>query len=97
MALEQLSIVLGAVLGFWTGFATRDGAWFSLALRFRIDFFPQLTMLRPCTIAASQLLPILAPSAPYTDLPCPRPANRDVVQEDYTTIAKATGCTETIR
>lgn len=46
MALEQLSIVLGAVLGFWTGFATRDGAWFSLALRLRIDFFPQLTMLR---------------------------------------------------
>ena len=25
MALEQFSIVLGAVLGFWTGFFTRDG------------------------------------------------------------------------
>lgn len=24
MALEQLAIVLGVVLGFWTGFATRD-------------------------------------------------------------------------
>lgn len=26
MALEQFAIVLGAVLGFWTGFFTRDGA-----------------------------------------------------------------------
>lgn len=25
MALEQFSIVLGAVLGFWTGFFTRNG------------------------------------------------------------------------
>jgi hypothetical protein len=25
MALEQFSIVLGVVLGFWTGFFTRDG------------------------------------------------------------------------
>ena len=27
MALEQFSIVLGCVLGFWTGFATRNGAY----------------------------------------------------------------------
>lgn len=27
MALEQFSIVLGAVLGFWTGFFTRESEW----------------------------------------------------------------------
>lgn len=30
MALEQLSIVVGCVLGFWTGFVTRDGSCFRM-------------------------------------------------------------------
>ncbi|PSR72715.1 hypothetical protein PHLCEN_2v11410 [Hermanssonia centrifuga] len=39
MALEQFSIVLGAVLGFWTGFFTRNSKFFlCITIRYKIFF-----------------------------------------------------------
>ena len=39
MALEQFAIVLGAVLGFWTGFFTRDSKYHCNSLKVLLKTF----------------------------------------------------------
>ncbi|EKM52272.1 uncharacterized protein PHACADRAFT_100265, partial [Phanerochaete carnosa HHB-10118-sp] len=58
MALEQLSIVVGAVVGFWTGFLTRSihSSW-SWRLPLLIQLFPAIVLL-----AGAMLKRILPPS-----------------------------------
>lgn len=79
MALEQLSIVVGAVIGFWTGFLTRNGAF----LRLGLCYFELI--ITDC----SKHLAVLETSAVYSTLARNCPSHWGNVQTYPPTLASS--------